>query len=191
MNAAPLTTQPSPRLPKEQLLTLIRTLSGVQVAWRTSKRGLLGQRPGTETAWILVSAQSYVAIGVDDLRRTWNPLTNENDALLVGQRAFTLNLQAFSIDTSLQAFDLLERVAFRMRTTTARSLMVPTVALRTIQAITDLDDIVAPSGHIVLHATMDIRMLSVVGAELDDPGASSIIETAEIPNPVVGTNLIP
>jgi hypothetical protein len=185
---------PSPRLPKEQLLTLFREIAGVQVVWNTGRRGLLGNRPGDERAWILIGLMAWREIGTDELRYSWNEATGQNDELLVGQRSFTVPVQAFSIDPTLEAFDLCERIRFHMRTETARKLMVPTLALR------DFQNIVQPPpeqltvngiGHIVLRATLDVRMLAVIGAALNDPGGTNVIESAPVPPGVIGENLIP
>lgn len=185
--------EPSPKLPKQQLLTLFETISGVQVRWNTGQRPLLGQRPGTEKAWLLVGLQGWRELGTDELRVKYNPETNSNDEMLIGQRTFTAALQAFSLDPELDAYDLLERVRFRVRTQAARALMVPILALRDFQQILVLppDQAATVGGHIVLRATMDVRMNCVIGASPNDPGGGGIIETAPVPVPVIGGNLLP
>ena len=99
---------PSPRLPKEQILKLLREISGVEVVWSTGARGLLGYQPSSERAWLLANVQGWRELGTDELRVVWNPARNANDEMLVGQRTFTLALQAFSVDPEIEAFDLLE-----------------------------------------------------------------------------------
>jgi len=187
---------PSPRLPKEQLLTLYRTLAGVQVVWNTGNRPLLGYRPGTERAWVLIGLQSWRELGTDELRYTWNAKENRNDEVLVGQRAFTVPVQAFSIDESLEAYDLCERIRFRLRAQTARALMVPTLALQDLQPIVQpapeqLQVAAGGPAHIVLRATMDVRMLCCIGDGPNDAGGGGIIESAAVPTPVYGGNLKP
>jgi len=143
---------------------------------------------------VAIGLQAWREFGTDELRYSWNEATGQNDEILVGQRSFTVPVQAFSIDPTLEAFDLCERIRFRMRTETARKLMVPTLALRDFQNIVQLppDQLTVNGiGHIVLRATLDVRMLCVVGAELNDPGGTNIIETTEVPPPVPGGNLIP
>jgi hypothetical protein len=185
---------PSPRLPKDKLELLIRTISGVQCVWSTSRRPHLGQRPGTEQAWIFLSAQSLIGVGVDELRQVFNPVTGQNDSITVGQRQCTLVLRAESLDPSLQAFDLLERVRFRLRGATARALMVPTISLRDIQATRVLPDAKVDMGgteRALLCATMDVRLNFVVAADQLDPGEGDYIAAAPLPAPVVGGNLLP
>ena len=175
---------PSPRLPKEQILKLLREISGVEVVWSTGARGLLGYQPSSERAWLLANVQGWRELGTDELRVVWNPVRNANDEMLVGQRTFTLALQAFSVDPEIEAFDLLERVRFRMRTQEARALMVPTLALRDFQDVRQLPPMESQQGsmsHIVLRASMDVRMNCVVGADPQDPSGGGIIATAPLP----------
>jgi hypothetical protein len=181
---------PSPRFPLETLLTLVRTLSGVQAVWTTRKRGFLGLRPGTEKAWIVVSAQSYLSIGVDELRTQYDPARGENALLLRGQRSVTLVLRAMSETQTLQAFDLLERVRFRMRTQVARAIMVPLIALKDFGPIVTLDDETTTTGGVerrVLVATMDIRLLYVVGAAPGDPDEGAFIGSTNGGGVIPGT----
>jgi hypothetical protein len=183
---------PSPRLPKEQLIKLFKAISGVSVAWNTRRRPLLGHAPNNEPAWLLIGLQAWREVGVDELRYQWNPVTNANDVIIVGQRQFTVDVKAFSLSEKLEAFDLCERVRFRLRTAFARALMIPILSLRDIQPIQQPPAMEAtPGGHIVLRADMDVRMNCVVGADPNDPGEGNVIESAEVEDPVIGTNLIP
>ena len=184
---------PSPRLPKDKLVKLFEFVSGVQVPWSTARRGLLGLRPKTERAWLVLSVSAWQELGTDELRVKWNAERQANDELLCGQRAFTANLQAFSLDPGLTAIDLCERVRFRLRTKAARALMIPTIALRDFQAVVQLPPIedAVPGGHIIDRASLDVRMLCSVSADPNDPGGGGVIETADLPPPVVGGNLIP
>ena len=114
----------------------------------------------------------------------------------MGQRAFTVPVQAFSIDETLEAYDLCERIRFRLRTQTARALMVPTLALQDLQPIVQpapeqLQVAAGGPAHIVLRATMDVRMLCCIGDGPNDAGGGGIIESAAVPTPVYGGNLKP
>jgi hypothetical protein len=171
-----------------QLLTLYSTLSGVQCREDTGARPLLGQRPGTEAAWLLVQVQSIIELGTDELLVQYNAATGNNDEYLVGQRTFTCVMQAFSLDATLKAYDLLERVRFRLRTATARALMVPTIGLRDFMPVQALPPIVpaTPGGHIVLRASLDVRLNCVLGAPPNDPGGGDVIATAVVPPPTIG-----
>ena len=185
---------PSPRLPKAKLLTLVKTIAEVQTVWNTGSRGLLGYRPGTERAWILVGMQGWRELGTDELRVEWNAAENRNDEIVMGQRTFTMTLQSFSLDASLEAFDLLERVRFRMRSETARAIMVPTLALKDFKPIQTLPNLEAQAGnvsHIVLRASLDVGMNCVVGTDPNDPGEGHVIESVTVATPTVGGNLIP
>jgi hypothetical protein len=186
----PSSVSPSPRLPKATLIQLIQLTSGLQsVVWATDRRPHLGQQPGREHAWITLAMQSWQNIGVDELRYSFNAATGNNDSVTVGQRSFTLVVRASSLDPTLEAFDLLERIRFRLRSAQARALMVPTLALRDIQAIQTFPDAVANAGGVartLLSASMDVRMLCVVGADQGDAGEGTFIETAPVPAPAVG-----
>jgi hypothetical protein len=172
---------PSPRFPKARLLEILRAISGVQVVWTTYKRGLQGLRPGTENAWLLAGVQSYVGVGVDELRLKYDAKLDRNLAIQAAQRQFTLVLRAQSIDPNLEAFDLLERVRFRFRTQTARVLMVPTIALCDFGPMVSLPDSTYDVGggiqRALLDATLDVRMACVLGADPGDPGQGNWIET--------------
>lgn len=183
---------PSPRLPREVLLTLVQTISGVPVVWSTRKRGFLGLKPGAEKAWIVLGAQSLLAVGVDELRTLYDPAKDQNVQLLVGQRQFTLTVRAFSYDASLEAFDLCERVRFRMRTQTARAIFVPILALRDFGPTVTLDEETENTGGVIrtiLVATLDVRMSFCVAA---DPGdANSYITSVNGPTGLVPGTLLP
>ena len=168
---------PSPRAPKEQLLALFAMVSGVQVAWWTARRPLQGLKPLNEKAWVLIGIQSWVGVGVDELRTRWNETTQQNEQLLVGQRQFTVVVSARSLDASLEAVDLCERVRFRLRTQAARALMIPKLALRDIQPTTTLPDAIV-EGRTLLAASMDVRMACVVAEDPMDPGEGDWIGTA-------------
>lgn len=182
---------PSPRLPKERLLRLFRTIAGVSVVWNTRHRGLLGYPTAGETAWLLIGIQAWREVGVDDLRYKWNPATETNDETVVGQRQFTVDVKAFSMSEKLEAFDLCERVRFRLRSQTAREIMIPILSLRDIQPIQQPPAMEATKGgHIVLRADMDVRMNCVVGADPNDAGGGNTIGSAQVADPVIGENLI-
>lgn len=169
---------PSPRLLRETLKKILEQISGVQVVWYTSKRPHLGQRPGSERAWILASIQSYRSVGIDELRQVYNQSLDRNDSIMVGQRLFTLVVNAESLDPKLQAFDLCERVRFRFRTQTARALMVPNLALVDFAPIVQHDEKLADVGggsRTLLAATLDVRMAAVVADDPNDPGEGDYI----------------
>jgi hypothetical protein len=191
--ALPVT--PSPRFPREQILRIVRTAAEVPAIWVTLRRGFLAPRPATEKAWIFVGLSAYQSVGVDEVRQVYAPPPiDQNQTILVGQRQFTLTLRAESLDTTLEAFDLLERVRFRMRSATIRALMTPTIALRDFAAMVPLGDETVNLGGMAMAiqvATLDIRMACVVGADPQDLGEENYIASAEIPPGVVGGNLLP
>lgn len=185
---------PSPRLPKGQILALVQAISGVQCVWSTAKRPQLGAQPGLEHAWIELTAQSWRGIGVDELRQVLNPVTNALDNMTIGQRAFTLVLKAKSLDLNLEAFDLLERVRFRIRSAGARAIMVPTLALVDLQPIQTFPESTYSVGavsRVLLTASMDVRMACVVAAPQGDAGDGDFITVAPVPTPAPGGNLLP
>lgn len=176
--------QPSPRLLRDQLLLILRTISKVQCVWATRKQPHLGQQDpeiSNERAWIKASLQSWQSIGIDEQRQQYNPVTDQNDTLVVGQRRFTLVVRAESNDPKLEAFDLCERVRFRFRSQTARALMVPVLALIdfgpivTHQAFAD----VGGTKREMLAATLDVRMAGVVADDPLDPGEGGYIATVD------------
>lgn len=165
---------PSPQFPRTQLLTLLETISAVKCRWTTRAYGHLGQPMVGERAWLEVSVLAIARKGIDELRQVYLPSIDQNDNILVGQRVATITLDARSVDPSLEAIDLLERVAFRLRTQTARDLMVPTIALVDIQPITMLPGIVAQNRE-TMRATMDVRFAYVLGDDPTGPGEGGYI----------------
>ena len=168
---------PSPRLPKQTLIDIVKACSGVGVSWVTDKGGHHGQRIGTENAWIKLQILSYSHVGVDELRTMLDPVNNVSVVTLVGQRQFTLNLMARSMDPTLEAFDLCERVAYRLRTTAAQDHFGGVLSLRDIQAIHVLNEEVLDD-RLVLAASMDIRWNSVVYTDPNEAGEGGFIQSA-------------
>jgi hypothetical protein len=140
----------------------------------------------TERAWLIAGIQSLGNLGVDELRQQYNPVTNQNDSLVAAYRSFTLGVKAFSLDATLEAFDLLERVRFRFRTEEIQTILRPTIALRDFQPIHVLDSASA-NNRLVLVATVDIRMLAVLTADNLDPAEGGWIQTSD--GPLNGTLL--
>lgn len=168
--------QPSPRLPKAALLSLISTLSGVQAFWRTDKTPAVpGTGPALERARVWLRVNSYVTNGIDEERAIYNATTQANDRIVVGQRQFTLSLRAESVDANLEAYDLCERIRFRLRSLTARAIFAPAnLSLRDVQPMSVLETIAA--GRVMRVAVMDVRWNLVVFADPND-GGGGIIET--------------
>ncbi len=169
--------QPSPRVPKAVLQTLIETLSGVQAVWSTDPSPDLGRRAGTERAWIILNLQSFRNVGTDELRQAYDPTTDSNVNLQLGNRQFTLSCGARSLDATLEAYDLLERVRFRLRTATARAIFAPAnLSLRDIQAVQVLSGKVAGT-QALKAASMDVRWNWMAAADPLDPGQGDYIAT--------------
>jgi hypothetical protein len=157
--------QPSPRVPKAALLLLIQTLSGVQTMWRTDAAPAIpGMGPGLERARIWLRLTSYGSVGVDEQREEYDPVADQNDIVNIGQRQLTLSIRAESLDANLEAFDLCERIRFRLRTWTARTLFAPAgLSLRDVQPIAVLEQKV--DTRIMKVAVMDVRWNLVVFAD--------------------------
>lgn len=139
---------------------------------------------GAENARILASIQSYQSIGIDQRLRVFNPTTQQNDNMLVGQRKFTLVVMAESWTNSLQAYDLCERVRFGFRTQRARVLMVPTLALVDFGPVIQHDEATWTVGGVertLLSATLDVRMLGVVASDPLEPNEQNWIATVGTP----------
>jgi adenine phosphoribosyltransferase len=94
---------PSPRAPKALLIKLVQTLSGVQTVWNTGQRGLLGYRPGTEKAWVLLGLQGIREYGTDELEL-------HTDAVSRGARVVVVDDLIATGGTAGAACTLLERV---------------------------------------------------------------------------------
>jgi hypothetical protein len=182
---------PSPRLPKAVLLELLEKISGVQSVWKTDQRPHLGQRPLTEHSWTLLGVQSYQSVGVDELRQVYDPPPiDANNTILVGQRQFTLVVECYSLDANLEAFDLAERVRFRLRSQVARGIFSPAgLSLRDIQpAVTVARTVDAgQSKRALLASIVDVRWNLVVYADPLDPGEDDYIQTVDTANVVPGT----
>ncbi len=170
---------PSPRLPKDAFLEIFRTASAVQCFWSTRKRPpTAGQRPGTENAWIELTLTTAGSYGVDELRQAYDPVKDQNDNILIGQRYCTIQMKAKSFDASIEGYDLCERVRFRLRTQTVRALMVPVISLRDIPPTTILPNEKDTEGNRLLSvAVMDVRFNYVVSADPNDPGEGGYIDS--------------
>lgn len=166
---------PSPRLPKETLLAMVRLASGVQCYWGSRKQDHYGQKPSTEHAWVFVRVSAISTVAIDERRLTWNPNTQQNDVLVVAHRSFTLNLKAQSLDDKLEAYDLLERVRVRFRTQRIRALMVPTIALEKMTNITNTN--VFADNREMPQASLDIRLRCVLSFDNLDEAEGQWIET--------------
>ncbi len=173
-------SRPSPRFPKAQLLSLISFASGVQTVWNTDARGQLGQQTGTEKAWVVIGVQSLGNVAVDELRQQFDPVGQTNLEIVAAHRSFTLTVSARSLDATLEAYDLLERVRFGLRTADARAMMVPNISLRDIQPIRTFPD-AADNGRIILSASMDVRMTCVLAQDPQNVGGGDWIATSDGP----------
>jgi hypothetical protein len=155
--------QPSPRIPKQTLLQLIATLSGVQTLWRSDRAPAIpGESPGLEHARIWLKITTYANNGTDEQRLQYDAAADTNDLLNVGQRQFTLSIRAecFNPISEIEAYDLCERIRFRLRTATARSIFSPAnLALRDVQPIAAFEQKVDVGGtsRMIPCATMDVR----------------------------------
>lgn len=174
--AAPPGVQPSPRFPKKQLRDMVEAISGVQAQWVTDRQAHWGQDSTREQARIIVGMQAYRSVGHDERRIQYDAQTGGNDFFAVGVRQFTMTLRAESLDPNLEAFDLLERVRFRLRGQIARSYMVPILSLRDVQPIVMLPA-ASSGGRSMSVGTMDVRFNLMVGADPMDPNEHDIIET--------------
>lgn len=170
--------------PKRRILKILETcvrplgtFRGVPVVWATDKRDFLGNNPDQESAWIVASMSSNLAIGCEELRTQLNSQTDNREALLVAQRQCTITLRAFSTDADVEAFDLLTRVRFYINTAPVRAFMVPTIALvdyMPIQVYTDK----MSEGRSLLAAMMDLRLAYVEAADPMEQGEQGFVENA-------------
>lgn len=178
--------QPSPRAPKAVFLELIGTLSRVQAIWRTDKAPVApGEAPGLEHARIWLRISSYNAVGVDEEREQYDSVADQNAIINVGQRQLTLSLRAESLDANLEAYDLCERVRFRLRTRTARAIFAPAnLSLRDIQPTIVFEQ--RADSRTMRVATMDVRWNLVVFADPNDPGEGNYIRTVNGNDVVTG-----
>lgn len=121
--------------------------------------------------------QSWLSIGIDEQRQQYNSTTDQNDTIVVGQRRFTLVVQAKSLDPKIEGFDLCERVRFRFRSQTARVLMVPVLAIIDFGPIVPQEAYADVGGteRALLQATLDVRMAGVVADDPLDPGEGAYI----------------
>lgn len=178
---------PSPRVPKQGLIDIIKFCSGVGVVWGTAKRPHLGQTPGQEKAWIRLSLVSYVHVGEDELRVIYDPVNDVRVNLLVGQRQFTIQVTARSMDPKLEAFDLCERVLYRLGTRLDNPKMQsvfpqgplgPILSLNTWSGVRVQNEEVADD-RVVLVASVDIKWNLVVYADPNQAGEGGFIESAK------------
>ena len=176
---------PSPRFPKTLVLQVLELASGVQVVWSTARRNFLGLVPGVENAWIIVTGSKMSNEGTDEIRRQYNPATDQNQTIDGGQRSAILSLRAFAVDgvASIEPFDLLSRVRLQLRTRKCSALYAGTLALHTFGPINNLTDLVdEEGGRLVLNATMDVGIGYVDQADPVDPQEGGYIESSDAPN---------
>jgi hypothetical protein len=131
--------------------------------------------PGIERARVWLRVNSYVTNGIDEERAIFNASTQAQDRIVVGQRQFTLSVRAESLDGNIEAFDLCERIRFRLRTFTATQIFGPAnLSIRDVQPMAVLEQRV--DSRIMRVATMDIRWNYVVFFDPLD-GGGGIIQT--------------
>ena len=167
---------PQDKVPKDQLLAIVRAASGVQVVWDTDERPHLGQEPSEEWAWLEIGATGSKDIGVDEQRAQPNTATvpPTQSAIVVGRRRCTVNLMAYSLDRGIDAADLCGRVRFGFHRQAVRDLMAPTLALIRFERIVRLPQYTR-DGRVCLRANMDVQMAYVVAADVGDSAASGYI----------------
>lgn len=168
--------RPSPRLPKQTLITLIETISGVQAQFTRDPRLMLGARANTEQAWVLLSYGAYRNIGGDELRGVYDSTNDENVWLQLGDRQFTLKCGIRSMDANLEGADLCERIRFRIRTATARAIYVPQ-NLALVQVMPALPTPFFAAGQAVDAWQLDIRFGWRAAADPLDPNEGQYIAT--------------
>jgi hypothetical protein len=163
MNSAP-NVQPSPRFPIDTVLQLVAALSGVQVTLETRKQPLKGLAPSVEHAWIEVDVGAFEQLGTDEMRVQANAAGTGNVFLLRGERRLSTTLKAKSLDATLQAWSLLERVRFRLRTDFAANIFEPAglsiasngAAMR-IRAFHEVLDLQGEASRQIKVAVMEIK----------------------------------
>ena len=79
---------PKGKVPKQQMLKLIRAASGVEVVWNTDPAPQVGQSEGGEWAWIELSISGIEDIGWDEQRTTLDTSTvpNTQQQTIIGRR---------------------------------------------------------------------------------------------------------
>lgn len=201
MNVAP-NVQPSPRFPVDKIVALYAQLGGVQVTLSWQKQPLKGQVPSTEKAWIEVDETSAGALGDDEMRAQYNVASNSNTFLLRGDRVITHTLKAKSLDNTLSAWSLLERVRFRLRTdlaTTAyRAAGVSIASSGRDMLIRHFDEIIEAAGEDsrkIKVAVMEIRWNWCASATMSptdmDGGYIQRVNGGTPTSPVPNVGIIP
>jgi len=164
----------SEAFPRHVVEKLVAQFAGVPTTWVDDDQPQLGQGDAAPQAWIELGVSAVTPKGQDDYRQVPHP---ENpDALLSawnGYRMYMVNLRAKSLNASVQAFDLLERVRLRLTSVTANAqydlhnlALVRThpVAVFRVRADT----------RTRLEATMDVVFGWVVTAIADDDDGQTI-----------------
>lgn len=178
MNPAPH-VQPSPRVPKAILVQLYSTLAGVPAVWQTEPNPDLGEGPGLEQAFCKLTLSSFRNVGIDELRTVYDADADQNVNVLLGNRQFTLTMQARSLDETLEAYDLCERVRFRLRTAVAQAIYRPAfLSLRDIQAVHPVYGRTSNT-QVLLSASMDVRWNWLAWADPLDPQEGGYIQTVD------------
>ena len=171
---------PSPRFPKETMLEALRLASGVQTIWKTDREPAFNQRASQEKARIVVGLTAYSSVFIDEKRVAFNAVTQQNDSIVVARRYFPLGLTAESLDHTIEAFDLLERVRVRLRSERILAMLRPTIALRDIKNIVPLNDVWRDNLNVPT-AKMDVRLHCCLTFTNQDPYEGDWIATVATP----------
>jgi hypothetical protein len=177
-NPAP-DVQPSPRFPKETLRYLIETLAQVQAAWSQDPREDSMRGAGLEEADVWLTLKAMRQIGTDELRTSVDPVSGSTSYLQLGQRTFTLSCRCRSLDPTLEAVDLAERIRFRLSGELAASIFRPAnlSLIRTMDTISLFGQTAAEQQMKV--AIMDIRWNWRPAADPMDANESTWIESVD------------
>jgi hypothetical protein len=167
---------PSPRFPKDLILEILAFCAQVPVTWKTRKQPHRGQQPGQEHAWIEVSVADLDEVGEHELRTQYDPASDTRSQIVIGRREGVTILKASSLDETLEAYDLLERVRFRLHNKPARDLFGGIISLRDVPKIRPLEDEEA-AGRTILCATMSVRWNYFLAADPEEPGSSGYVAT--------------
>lgn len=154
------------------ILDLVSSLTDIPCVWDGSAEPVIF---GSRRALGRLAMKSATALGVDDVRRTFNAITEGVDVEYTGLRTFTLSVNIESYQDS-EAYELCEALRLRMRRESSRALLAE-AGISYIDSLSCTELNLIRNTQVVSNAVVDFRLaMAVSDIELALPGMGWIEE---------------